>query len=109
MATLLTSPKDHLLAASRSSARSSLPYSYLALSSLYIFVHNPYALLGMLGGLAVLFAVCDGWLAIAKRDQTFAATGIYEFVAAVLVVFVSGTFGGTPNSKALATCNCTQV
>jgi len=45
----------------------------------------------------------------AKRDQTFAATGTYEFVAAVLVVFVSGTFGGALNSKALATCNCTQV
>jgi hypothetical protein len=38
------------------------------------FVPNPYALLGMLGGLTVLFAVCDGWLANAKRDQTFVAT-----------------------------------
>ena len=54
----------------------------------------------------MLFAVCVGWLANAKRDQTFAATAAY---AAVLVVFVSGTLGGAPNSNVLATCNCTQV
>ena len=60
--------------------------------SLY-FTHNPYALLGMLGGWTVLFAVSVGWLTNAKRDQVFAATAAY---AAVLVVFVSGTLGGAP-------------
>jgi len=35
--------------------------------SLY-FVHNPYALLGILGGWAVLFAVCVGLLMRARRD-----------------------------------------
>jgi hypothetical protein len=60
--------------------------------SLY-FVHNPYALLGMLGGWTVLFATCVGLLTSARRDQVFAATAAY---AAVLVVFVSGTLGGAP-------------
>lgn len=53
-------------------------------------MHNPDALLGMLGGWTVLCAVCVGWLTNAKRDQIFAATAAY---AAVLVVFVSGTLG----------------
>jgi hypothetical protein len=60
--------------------------------SLY-FVHNPYALLGMLGGWTVLFATCVGLLTSARRDQVFAATAAY---AVVLVVFVSGTLGGAP-------------
>jgi hypothetical protein len=66
--------------------------------SLY-FVHDPYALLGMLGGWTVLFAACVGLLTSARRDQVFAATAAY---AAVLVVFVSGTLGGVPG-------NCTCV
>ncbi|KAL3418101.1 hypothetical protein PVAG01_09816 [Phlyctema vagabunda] len=65
-----------------------------SITSLY-FVHNPYALLGMLGSWTVLFAVVVGWVTSARRDQIFAATAAY---AAVLVVFVSGTLGGaSPN------------
>ncbi|KAH8803454.1 hypothetical protein F5884DRAFT_507896 [Xylogone sp. PMI_703] len=76
-----------------------------SITSLY-FVHNPYALLGMLGGWTVLFATCVGWLTNAKRDQIFAATAAY---AAVLVVFVSGSLGGAgPNSTAYGNCTCTQ-
>lgn len=78
-----------------------------SITSLY-FVHNPYALLGMLGGWTILFAICVGWLTNAKRDQIFAATAAY---AAVLVVFVSGTLGGAanPNSVMLGSWNCTQT
>jgi len=76
-----------------------------SITSLY-FVHNHYALLGMLGGWTVLFATCVGWLTNAKRDQIFAATAAY---AAVLVVFVSGTLGGTPSNVVLGSCNCTQT
>lgn len=65
--------------------------------SLY-FVHIPYAILGMLGGWTVLFAVCVGWLTNTKRDQIFAATAAY---AAVLVVFVSGTLGGSTSNSAI--------
>jgi len=76
-----------------------------SITSLY-FVHNPYALLGMLGGWTVLFAMCVGWLTNARRDQVFAATAAY---AAVLVVFVSGTLGGaSPSNMALGSWNCTQ-
>jgi hypothetical protein len=75
-----------------------------SITSLY-FVHNPYVLLGMLGGWTVLFATCVGWLTNARRDQIFAATAAY---AAVLVVFVSGTLGGAPNSVVLGTWTCTQ-
>ncbi|KAK7910834.1 hypothetical protein PG985_013315 [Apiospora marii] len=57
---------------------------YGSIVSLY-FVQNPYALLGMVGGWTVLFAVCVGMLTNAKRDQIFAATAAF---AAVLVVFV---------------------
>jgi hypothetical protein len=63
-----------------------------SITSLY-FVHNPYALLGILGGWTILFAVSVGWLTNAKWEQVFAATAAY---AAVLVVFVSGTLGGAP-------------
>lgn len=52
----------------------------------------------------MLFATCVGWLTNAKRDQTFAATAAY---AAVLVVFISGTLGGAPNSNVVTSCNCT--
>lgn len=63
-------------------------------------------MLGMLGGWTVLFATCVGWLTNAKRDQIFAATAAY---AAVLVVFVSGTLGGSaPNSVTLGAWNCTK-
>ena len=65
-----------------------------SITSLY-FVHNPYALLGMLGAWTSLFAICVGWLTNARRDQVFAATAAY---AAVLVVFVSGTLGGAPKT-----------
>ncbi|KFY32813.1 hypothetical protein V495_08702, partial [Pseudogymnoascus sp. VKM F-4514 (FW-929)] len=54
-----------------------------SIASLY-FVHNSYALLGMLGGWTVLFAVSVGLLTNARRDQVFAATAAY---CAVLVVF----------------------
>lgn len=54
----------------------------------------------------MLFAVCVGWLANARRDQTFAATAAY---AAVLVVFVSGTLGGAQSTNVVAPCNCTHV
>jgi hypothetical protein len=60
----------------------------------------------MLGGWTVLFATCVGWLTNAKRDQTFAATAAY---AAVLVVFISGTLGGAPNSNVVTSCNCTPT
>ncbi|RYO90235.1 hypothetical protein DL764_008472 [Monosporascus ibericus] len=71
------------------------------------FVRNVYAVLGMVGGWTVLFAGCIGFLTNAKRDQIFAATAAY---AAVLVVFVSGTFGGVPGAGGTATnCNCTQT
>ncbi|RYP79976.1 hypothetical protein DL769_002682 [Monosporascus sp. CRB-8-3] len=71
------------------------------------FVRNVYAMLGMVGGWTVLFAGCIGFLTNAKRDQIFAATAAY---AAVLVVFVSGTFGGMPGAGgAAASCNCTQT
>lgn len=80
-----------------------------SITSLY-FVHNPGALLGMLGGWTVLFAVCVGWLTNARRDQIFAATAAY---AAVLVVFVSGTLGGAPtsipSSSQLGNWNCSQI
>lgn len=77
-----------------------------SIASLY-FVHNPYALLGMLGGWTVLFAVSVGWLTNAKRDQVFAATAAY---CAVLVVFVSGTLGGAaPMGVAEGQWNCTRV
>jgi len=59
----------------------------------------------MLGGWTVLFATCVGWLTNARRDQIFAATAAY---AAVLVVFVSGTLGGAPNSVVLGSWTCTQ-
>jgi len=73
-----------------------------SITSLY-FVHNPYALLGMLGGWTVLFAVCVGWLTNARRDQIFGATAAY---CAVLVVFVSGTLGGAPNDAGFGHCDC---
>jgi hypothetical protein len=76
-----------------------------SITSLY-FVKNPYALLGMLGGWTVLFAACVGWLTNAKRDQIFAATAAY---AAVLVVFVSGTLGGTSGQVVFGDCTCTQT
>ncbi|KAH8816614.1 hypothetical protein F5884DRAFT_853049 [Xylogone sp. PMI_703] len=80
-----------------------------SITSLYL-VHNPPALLGMLGGWTILFAVCVGFLTNAKRDQIFAATAAY---AAVLVVFISGNLGGAPtpvpNSVELGTWNCTQI
>jgi hypothetical protein len=44
----------------------------------------------------VFFAVSVGWLTNAKRDQVFAATAAY---AAVLVVFVGRTLGGTPPAQ----------
>jgi uncharacterized PurR-regulated membrane protein YhhQ (DUF165 family) len=78
-----------------------------SITSLY-FVHNPYAVLGMLGSWTVLFAVSVGWLTNAKRDQVFAATAAY---AAVLVVFVSGNLGGTPPVQVFivnGTWICTQ-
>ncbi|KAH6663075.1 hypothetical protein B0J14DRAFT_280064 [Halenospora varia] len=75
-----------------------------SITSLY-FVHNHYALLGMLGGWTVLFATCVGWLTNARRDQIFAATAAY---AAVLVVFVSGTLGGAPTSVMLSNSTCTS-
>jgi uncharacterized PurR-regulated membrane protein YhhQ (DUF165 family) len=71
--------------------------------SLY-FVRNPYALLGMLAGWTVLFAACVGFLTNAKRDQIFSATAAY---CAVLVVFVSGTLGGTLGNNVIITGNCT--
>ncbi|RYP34338.1 hypothetical protein DL767_004332 [Monosporascus sp. MG133] len=71
------------------------------------FVRNVYAMLGMVGGWTMLFAGCIGFLTNAKRDQIFAATAAY---AAVLVVFVSGTFGGVPGAGGTAaSCNCTQT
>ncbi|RYO76496.1 hypothetical protein DL766_001709 [Monosporascus sp. MC13-8B] len=71
------------------------------------FVRNVYAVLGMVGGWTVLFAGCVGFLTNAKRDQIFAATAAY---AAVLVVFVSGMFGGAPDEGGtFAGCNCTQI
>lgn len=74
--------------------------------SLY-FVHNPYAILGMLGGWTVLFAICVGWLTNARRDQIFAATAAYS---AVLVVFISGSLGGaSANSVVLGSWNCTNI
>ncbi|KUJ13202.1 uncharacterized protein LY89DRAFT_651306 [Mollisia scopiformis] len=45
-----------------------------SITSLY-FVHNPYALLGMLGGWTVLFATCVGWLTNAKRGPDFRSNG----------------------------------
>ncbi|CAG8962484.1 hypothetical protein HYFRA_00014219 [Hymenoscyphus fraxineus] len=78
-----------------------------SITSLY-FVHNPYAILGMLGGWTVLFAISVGWLTNAKIDSVFAATAAYS---AVLVVFVSGNLGGAPppSSVILGNWNCTQV
>jgi hypothetical protein len=77
--------------------------------SLY-FVRNPYALLGMLGGWTVLFAICVGWLTNSRRDQIFTATAAY---CAVLVVFVSGTLGGAQvsplESGGPGGWNCTQI
>ena len=71
------------------------------------FVRNVYAVLGMVGGRTVLFAGCIGFLTNAKRDQIFAATAAY---AAVLVVFVSVTFGGVPDAGGTAaSCNSTQT
>ena len=73
--------------------------------SLY-FIRNTYALLSMVGCWTVLFSGCVGFLTNAKRDQIFAATAAY---AAVLVVFVSGTFGVAPSAGDTAvSCNCTQ-
>jgi hypothetical protein len=66
-----------------------------SITSLYC-VRHPYTVLGMLGGWTVFFAVSVGWLTNTKRDQVFAATAAY---AAVLVVFVSGTLGGTPPAQ----------
>ncbi|KAK8002563.1 hypothetical protein PG989_002282 [Apiospora arundinis] len=72
--------------------------------SLY-FVQNPYALLGMVGGWTILFAVCVGVLTNAKRDQIFAATAAF---AAVLVVFVGESLdkgrGGSEGSTGNCTC-----
>ncbi|KAL2063967.1 hypothetical protein VTL71DRAFT_4461 [Oculimacula yallundae] len=56
-----------------------------AVISLY-YVQNPRALLGMVSGWTVIFAVCVGQLTNAKRDQVFGATAAY---AAVLVVFLN--------------------
>ncbi|KAE9377658.1 hypothetical protein N431DRAFT_461252 [Stipitochalara longipes BDJ] len=78
-----------------------------SIASLY-FVHNPYAVLGMLGGWTILFSISVGWLTNAKRDQVFAATAAY---AAVLVVFVSGTLGGALPAQVFivnGTWICTQ-
>ncbi|OBT99590.1 hypothetical protein VE01_02892 [Pseudogymnoascus verrucosus] len=78
-----------------------------SIASLY-FVHNGLALLGMLGGWTVLFAVCVGWLTNARRDQVFAATAAY---CAVLVVFVSGTLGGAAGGQVVVGeggWNCTR-
>ncbi|KAK9790475.1 putative DUF6594 domain-containing protein [Seiridium cardinale] len=58
--------------------------------SLYFVQNMPYALLGMVGGWTILFALCIGVLTNAKRDQVFAATAAY---AAVLVVFISPSLG----------------
>ncbi|KAK8017528.1 hypothetical protein PG993_013854 [Apiospora rasikravindrae] len=60
--------------------------------SLY-FVQNPYALLGMVGGWTILFAVCVGVLTNAKRDQIFASTAAF---AAVLVVIVGESLNTGP-------------
>lgn len=75
--------------------------------SLY-FVHSPDALLGMVGGWTVCFAVCVGMLTNAKRDQIFAATAAF---AAVLVVFVGesldkgpGGSGGPGGNHGNCTC-----
>ncbi|OBT43770.1 hypothetical protein VE00_06271 [Pseudogymnoascus sp. WSF 3629] len=79
-----------------------------SIASLY-FVHNGLALLGMLGGWTVLFAVSVGWLTNARRDQIFAATAAY---CAVLVVFVSGTLGGAAAGGQVGgegVWNCTRV
>ncbi|KAK8101715.1 hypothetical protein PG999_012089 [Apiospora kogelbergensis] len=79
-----------------------------SIASLY-FVQNPYALLGMVGGWTILFAVCVGVLTNAKRDQVFAATAAF---AAVLVVFVGesldkgrGESGGS--GGIIGNCTCT--
>jgi hypothetical protein len=67
-------------------------------------VHNPYALLGMLGGWTALSAACVGLLTSARRDKVFGATAAY---AAVLVVVVSGTLGGAPgNYVIVGNCTC---
>ncbi|KAK8855275.1 hypothetical protein PGQ11_011187 [Apiospora arundinis] len=79
--------------------------------SLY-FVQNPYALLGMVGGWTILFAVCVGVLTNAKRDQIFAATAAF---AAVLVVFVGesldkGRGGGSGGPEGITgNCTCTPT
>lgn len=54
------------------------------------YVTNEERRLGLIAGYTVAFALCVGLLTNARRSEIFAACAAYS---AVLVVFVSGSFG----------------
>lgn len=72
----------------------------VAITSLYI-VENEKAKLGLIAVYTVLFAVSVALLTKARRAEVFAATAAY---AAVLVVFVSGDFGGERGKGGVGQC-----
>lgn len=62
-----------------------------AIYNLY-YVKSDQKRLGLIAGYTVLFAICMGLMAKARRAEIFGACSAY---AVVLVVFVSGGLGST--------------